>query len=167
MNAIRYDVEVGGARIQVDADPEKGICLADTGRTADIVPVDGESWSVILGGRSYTLHVKRTADALRMRGRGPEVAVQMESERSRLLKLAGASAPRPEHGTRISAPMPALVMRIEVTAGQEVAAGQGLIVLEAMKMENEIRAPRAGRIASVPARVGSPVEKGEVLVILE
>lgn len=167
MNAIRYDVEVGGTKIPVDADPEKGICLAGTGRTADIVPVDAESWSVILGGRSYTLHVKKAADSLRMRGRGPEVAVHVESERSRLLKLAGASAPKSEHGTRISAPMPALVMRIEVTPGQDVVAGQGLVVLEAMKMENEIRAPRAGRIASVPASVGSPVEKGEVLVILE
>jgi pyruvate carboxylase subunit B len=63
--------------------------------------------------------------------------------------------------------MPALVVRLEVEVGQDVIAGQGLVVLEAMKMENEIRAPRAGRIAAVPARVGSPVEKGEALVILE
>ena len=52
-------------------------------------------------------------------------------------------------------------------AGQEVVAGQGLVVLEAMKMENEIRAPRAGKIAALRARAGSPVEKGEVLIILE
>ncbi len=167
MKPIRYDVTVGGLPVPIDADPEKGIVLAGSGRTADIVPVDIGTWSVIIAGRSYTIKVKRSDGAMSMCGRGPEVTVQLATERSRLLALAGTSAAQAEHGTSIVAPMPALVVRLEVAPGQDVVAGQGLIVLEAMKMENEIRAPRAGKVATIPARVGSPVEKGEVLVILE
>jgi pyruvate carboxylase subunit B len=60
--------------------------------------------------------------------------------------------------------MPGLVVRVSATAGQTVAAGQGLIVLEAMKMENELRAPAAGRVTSVRVSEGQAVEKGQVLI---
>jgi pyruvate carboxylase subunit B len=60
--------------------------------------------------------------------------------------------------------MPGLVVRVAATAGQAVAAGQGLIVLEAMKMENELRAPAAGRVTSVRVSEGQAVEKGQVLI---
>jgi biotin carboxyl carrier protein len=65
------------------------------------------------------------------------------------------------------APMPGLVVRVNVTEGDEVAAGQGLVVMEAMKMENELRAPAAGRVSRVHATAGTAVEKGTVLVELE
>jgi len=167
MTTVRYDVEVGGMRTEVDADTEKGIRLAGSGRTADIVRVDADTWSVISEGHSYTIHAIAAEGGYLMRSRGPEVAVAVETERSRLLKRAGSSAARAEHGTSIMAPMPALVVRLEVAVGQEIVAGQGLVVLEAMKMENEIRAPRAGKVTAIAAVVGRAVEKGEALVTLE
>ena len=167
MKATRYMVTVGELQVPIEADAERGIVLAPSGRSADIVRVNADTWSVISAGSAYTIRVRRTTGAMTMCGRGPEIAVAVDSERSRLLKLAGTSAAKAEHGTSIVAPMPALVVRLEVEAGQEVVAGQGLVVLEAMKMENEIRAPRTGKIAVLRARVGSPVEKGEVLIILE
>jgi pyruvate carboxylase subunit B len=63
--------------------------------------------------------------------------------------------------------MPGLVVRILVEAGREVAAGAGLVVLEAMKMENELKAPAAGTVAAVRAQPGEAVEKGQVLVEFE
>ena len=62
--------------------------------------------------------------------------------------------------------MPGLVVRIAVSVGDEVAAGQGLVVIEAMKMENELRSPSAGVVTAVKAIPGQPVEKGAVLVEL-
>jgi biotin carboxyl carrier protein len=63
--------------------------------------------------------------------------------------------------------MPGKLVRVLVTPGQAVEAGQGLVVVEAMKMENELRAPRAGRIKDVPAREGQTVDAGALLVVLE
>src|SRR5262249_26007362 len=64
------------------------------------------------------------------------------------------------------APMPGKLVRVLVAAGDEVVAGQGLVVVEAMKMENELRAPRAGRVKELPAREGQAVEAGGLLRVL-
>jgi len=63
--------------------------------------------------------------------------------------------------------MPGLVVRVQVEAGQSVAAGAGIVVLEAMKMENELRAAAAGTVRTVRVRPGEAVEKGQVLVEFE
>jgi len=64
----------------------------------------------------------------------------------------------------IKAPMPGLVLRIQVEAGQQVEKGQALLVLEAMKMENVLKAPASGVVAEIKAVAGAAVEKGEVLI---
>jgi biotin carboxyl carrier protein len=63
--------------------------------------------------------------------------------------------------------MPGRVVRVLVTVGQQVAAGERLIVVEAMKMQNEMKAPRAGRVASVKAEAGATVSAGDILVVIE
>ena len=63
--------------------------------------------------------------------------------------------------------MPGRVIRVLVEAGQQVEAGQGLIVVEAMKMQNEMKAPRAGRVASVKAEAGAAVSAGDILMVIE
>jgi pyruvate carboxylase subunit B len=63
--------------------------------------------------------------------------------------------------------MPGLIVRVSVRRGDEVQAGQGLVVMEAMKMENELRAPAAGRVRAILAEPGTAVEKGAVLIELE
>jgi biotin carboxyl carrier protein len=75
---------------------------------------------------------------------------------------AGAGGP-----TRITAPMPGRLVKVLVQEGDSVGEGQGLVVMEAMKMENELRAPRAGRVKELPARERQAVETGALLVVLE
>jgi pyruvate carboxylase subunit B len=77
--------------------------------------------------------------------------------------LAGAGD-RGGVGGKVKAPMPGLVLRVEVEEGDTVAAGAGLVVLEAMKMENEIKSPVAGRVAAVHVSGGQAVDKGMVMV---
>lgn len=80
-----------------------------------------------------------------------------------LSKLSGkAAGPAP-----LIAPMPGLIVRINVKAGDKVGQGQGLVVMEAMKMENELRAPTAGTVKSVMVTTGTAVEKGTVLIEME
>jgi biotin carboxyl carrier protein len=72
------------------------------------------------------------------------------------------------HGpAKVKAPMPGKVLRVLVAANQEVTAGQGLLVMEAMKMENELRSPRAGVVREIKAAEGQAVETGALLVIVE
>ena len=74
----------------------------------------------------------------------------------------GAQGPRP-----VKAPMPGRVVRLLVEAGDEVAEGQGVVVIEAMKMQNELKASKAGRVAKVGVEVGETVGSGDVLVVIE
>ena len=78
------------------------------------------------------------------------------------LARAGAGGP-----ARVTAPMPGRLVKVLVQEGDSVSEGQGLVVMEAMKMENELRAPRAGRVKELPARERQAVEMGALLVVLE
>jgi biotin carboxyl carrier protein len=167
MTPKRYDVRVAGMPVAVDHEPGKGVRLANASEFPDIVRVDGSTFSVLAGGISHTIRIRKAGDAYIMSSGGFDAHVEVESDRSRLLKRAGATVRAAEHGTSIVAPMPALVVRLEAEVGQEVSVGQGLLVLEAMKMENEIRSPRAGRVKAIHAKPGKPVDKGETLIILE
>ena len=79
----------------------------------------------------------------------------------------GAPAAVPEGGTGVKAPVPGPVLDIRVEPGQQVAQGDILVILEAMKMENEIAAPAAGKVASIQAVKGTSVNAGDILVTLE
>jgi len=98
---------------------------------------------------------------------GHRYQVEALGERVRAIQeLAARSAP-PAGPAPVVAPMPGLVVRINVAAGDTVAAGQGVLVMEAMKMENELRASAAATVKSVRVTVGTAVEKGMVLIELE
>jgi 3-methylcrotonyl-CoA carboxylase alpha subunit len=86
----------------------------------------------------------------------------LERERAGRRRAAGGS----HHGSGLEAPMPGVVTRVMVAAGDEVARGQPLVALEAMKMEHLVRAPRAGRVERVAASPGQMVQAGAVLVEL-
>ena len=81
--------------------------------------------------------------------------------------VAKSVSPGKEGSIKITAPMPGAIVKIEVSAGDSVKSGQNLVILEAMKMENEIKAPQDGVVASVNTSKGSSVESGELLVTLE
>lgn len=109
------------------------------------------------------LDLSPEADAVLVNGqRAPFALDDPRSLRARRGAGAGADGPRP-----VKAPMPGRVVRVLVAAGDEVAAQQGLIVIEAMKMQNELKSPKAGRIARVAAQVGETVQSGDILAVVE
>jgi len=95
------------------------------------------------------------------------VHVQLEDEKSRLLKSFGKTFVNQADTLAIKAPMPGLVVSVNVEPGDIVDPGKGMLILEAMKMENEIRSPIRGKVKSISVTKGKAVEKGEVLLVIE
>ena len=165
---MKYFVTIGPQTHEVEVEGSRVVVGGET-LDAHLAAVPGTPlYHLLLGGASWTV----ATQPLEGEGRwalgvaGERVEVEVQDERSREIQtLTGRGAIVVGGGT-VRAPMPGLVLRIEVTEGQRVDAGARLAVVEAMKMENELRAPRAGVIQTVHVAVGQPVEKGAPLVTL-
>ncbi len=166
---MKYHVRIGDRSVEVDV--EGGRVLVDgVALEAHLATVPGTPlYHLLLAGESWTV----AAQALESPGRwalgvvGERVEVEVVDERTRQIQSFTGKRRGPAGGGTIKAPMPGLVVRVDVVEGQRVEAGARLVVVEAMKMENELRAPRAGVVARVHVAVGQAVEKGAALVALE
>jgi pyruvate carboxylase subunit B len=166
---VKYFVRIGEDEHEVVLDGE-GIHIDGAPVTASVSPSDGTPVrTVSIGSEVHRVVVRRES------GRGNYTLwldgfrfdVEALDERARAIReLSGASA-APTGPAPLVAPMPGLIVRVSVKPGDEVRAGQGLVVMEAMKMENELRAVAAGRVRAVQAQPGMAVEKGALLVELE
>jgi pyruvate carboxylase subunit B len=164
---MRYRVVIAGRTMEVDLGPQ-GVQVDGERVAAELQAVpDGPVQSLLLDGASHRLVAHRSAPGhWELQLRGWRLAAEVVDERTlRIRELTGAAAaaagPRP-----VRAPMPGLVVRVEVAEGDEVKPGQGLVIVEAMKMENELRAEIAGRVQAVHVQAGQAVEKDQVLIDL-
>ncbi len=133
----------------------------------DVRQHDARTFTIVVDGHSYKIVAERFEDGYRLLLNGKQLEVAVESERTRLLKQFESQSSSGPKKAEIKAPMPALVVKVEVEVGDDVNAGQGLIILEAMKMENEIKTHSAGKVKEIYVTKGKPVEKGELLMLLE
>jgi len=149
-NGDHFEVEIDGRRRSVELERLDGAVASlrfpEDGRTCQITYQHGRNgnWRVAVGQREFDLAVLTPAEAIQA--------------------VSGASESGP---SRLTAPIPGKVVAVKVAPGDEVSPGQSLIVLEAMKMENELSADRAGKVAAVHTKAGDTVEGGELLVELE
>jgi len=159
-------VEVNGRKLRLElpvamADGAND-CLVD-GRSlqVDVRAMEPGVLSLVVDGRQYRCVLD--GDAVIIGGRRYEFAVEdPRSLRGRRGAGEGAAGPR-----SVKAPMPGRVVRVLVSEGDEVVEQQGVVVIEAMKMQNELKSPKAGRVARVAVTVDTTVEAGEVLVVVE
>jgi pyruvate carboxylase subunit B len=157
------EVDVDGARVTVDGAPFEAHFAPVAGTPLHHLLLSGASWLLAADGSGGPAE----EGAWIIGAAGERFAVIVVDEATRDLRaLAPPPVAAPAGGT-VAAPMPGLVVRVEVVEGQRVEAGAGLVVLEAMKMENELRAPHAGVIARVHVQVGEPVEKGAPMVTFD
>jgi biotin carboxyl carrier protein len=129
-------------------------------RAADIRQVAPGVYSVLLGGRSYQVVINGNSISIGERSFHMEVPDPRRWSRERNHWQA-------EGRQNIIASMPGKVIRVLVSPGDEVEAGQGLIVVEAMKMQNEMKASKAGRVMTLAAVAGATVNAGEILATIE
>ena len=172
---MTFEIDVGGRTRTVSIEPVGGTA-ASGGRflvRVDGQPLDVESRVTDLGLSLRYAGDGRSVDvAVTDRGAGefwiqlPHVGVDASVDARRYRRAAGGPAATAGE-IRVVAPMPGRIVRVLVAAGDDVAAGQGLVVVEAMKMENEIRAARAGRVKEVGVVPGVSVESGRHLMTIE
>lgn len=165
---MKYIVDVNGERIEVDVEAD-GVRVDGALLSAHVADVEGTPIHLVTIGNELHRVAVRRGDA---RGRfalwmdGHRFEVEALDERRRAIRdltaaTATASGPRP-----LVAPMPGLIVRVNVSVGDHVEAGQGLVVMEAMKMENELRSASAGEVKAILVAQGQAVEKGAILVEL-
>ena len=147
------DVTIDGRRVRAHVDDVSG----------------GAAYTLRVGDEVHNLLAKRGAErgAFELSIGGHRFAVEALDARAKAIREisgAGGKAAGPAH---LMAPMPGLIVRVNVQAGDAVQPGQGLVVMEAMKMENELRAAAAGTVKRVAVTPGSAVEKGALLLEME
>jgi biotin carboxyl carrier protein len=136
------------------------------GPDADIARIGPSQFSVVIASRSHRVLVlkeDREGRTLRLRIGARTCTVKLEEEQDRLMQTLGLDKAQQKAGD-LKAPMPGLVLNVLVKPGDAVKKNDPVLVLEAMKMENVIKAPGDGVVKAVPAEKGKPVEKGQLLV---
>src|SRR5687768_11538665 len=144
-----YRVSVDGSEFLVDG--------KKTGRT---------NYSLIVDNRSFEIEVDHTEDEYRVLVDGRNYHINLVDER-RVRVGAAQSGLEFQGRQKVSVPMPGKVIAVLVAAGDIVEKGQGLVIVEAMKMENEVRSPINGEVKEIKVAPGQTVEGGAVLLIVE
>src|SRR5262245_15322767 len=163
---IHLELEVGGVAhtVSAEADGDRFRVVVDgKERSVDARAFDGFFYSFLVDGRSHEATVEETPDGYRVQTGLHAIDV---ARLDPLRPAKGAGGGRHAGPLPIKAVMPGRVTRVLVTAGQQVEQGAPLLVLEAMKMENEVTAPRAGVVSRITANPGSTVETGAELLVL-
>ena len=126
------------------------------------------TYDVIIDGKNHRLELGRAEGVWSCRVDDREVEVDAVLARPDVLSLRGRTRTADDQGPKkLTAPMPGKVVRVLVSAGAEVAAGAGVMVVEAMKMQNEIKSPKKGTIQKILVSEGAAVNAGDVLAIVE
>jgi pyruvate carboxylase subunit B len=166
---VKYVVTVNGQQLEVTLNGPV-VRLGDLEAEAHVVEIEGTPLRMLtIGERVHRVLARRGPEPGRyiIHLDGFRFEVEALDERTHAIRQLAGSAARPVGPTSLAAPMPGLVVRVLVQPGDRVQAGQGVVVIEAMKMENELRASTAGVVRAIPVKAGSPVEKGAVLVEFE
>lgn len=168
---MKYFVRVAGNELTVNLDAE-GVHVGDESVSAHLQDVAGTPVHMVtIGTEVHRVLVKRE----RERGKGCyslwvggyRLDVEALDERSKIIRELSGEKDKATGPAPIIAPMPGLIVRVNVQVGDQVGAGQGIVVMEAMKMENELRSTSGGRVKSILAQPGTAVKKGAKLVELE
>ena len=164
---MRYEVKVGEDTFMIHVNQEGIIVVDDEQVEVDFAPIGANGlYSLLVDNESFEALAEERDGVWYVQMRGHLYEVDVADERTQLIN-ARAQMTTPESGEiPIKAPMPGLIVSVEVEVGQEVEAGDALIILESMKMENDLKAPRAGRIERVNVAAGDSVDQNQVLVVI-
>ena len=155
MQSVELERDGDSWRIKLDGEPV----------SADAIEIAPHTLSILLDGESHEIHVRPSGDGLLKLQAGTQefIAEVIDPRAWSGRRHGGIEA---EGRQQVVAPMPGKVIRVLVREGETVQAGQGLLVVEAMKMQNEVRSPKSGTVERVLVKEGQPVIAGEALCVV-
>jgi biotin carboxyl carrier protein len=162
---MKYITTVDGKEYLIEIVDEKHININGKIYEVDFESVSGQPvYSLIVNGKSHESYVQQGEDNWEVLLRGRLYPVTVEDEREKRLRAAAGSGVAESGEFLLKAPMPGLVVTILVKEGQEIKKGQVILILESMKMQNELKSPRDGTIGRIRIKAGETVEQKQTLL---
>jgi len=164
---MKYITTIDGKEFEIEIVDERHIRIGNRLLEVDFESVSGQPvFSLILSGKSYEAFVYQSDEDWEVLIRGRQYQVKVEDEREKRLKTTGGSGIT-DGEFHLKAPMPGLVVTVLIEEGQEVKKGQVMLILESMKMQNELKAPRDGIMGRVRVKAGESVEQRQTLLSVQ
>jgi biotin carboxyl carrier protein len=162
---MKYITTLDGKEYNVEIVDEHHISIDGRAQEVDFESVSGEPvFSLIIDGKSYESYVYEAEEGLQVLMRGRLYNLTVEDEREKRLRAAAGGGVVEAGEFNLKAPMPGLVAVLLVAEGQKVEKGQVILILESMKMQNELKTPRAGTIGRIRVKQGESVEQRQTLL---
>lgn len=162
---MRYVTTVDGKEFDIEVVDDHHVRIGDRVIAVDFESISGQPvFSLIVDGKSYESYVYEGEEDLQVLLHGRQFQVKVEDEREKRLRAAAGGGVAEGGEFHLKAPMPGLVVAIPVEEGQEVKKGQVLVILESMKMQNELKAPRDGVVDRIKVKAGESVEQKQTIL---
>jgi len=162
---MKYVTTIDNKGFEIEVVDERHIRIGERLLEVDFESVSGQPvFSLILDGKSYESFVYQGEEDWEVLIRGRQYQVKVEDEREKRLKAAAGGGAAEGGEFHLKAPMPGLVVAVLIDEGQDVKKGQVMLILESMKMQNELKAPRDGIMGRVRVKAGESVEQRQTLL---
>jgi len=167
---MKYVTILHDRRFEIEILPDGSLLVNGEPRTVDFLPLGDTLYSVIMDNQSYEVVIEQAGpgkkNQVEVLMRGHLYSGEVLDERALLMALRRGGLEVDSGEIVIKSPMPGLIVAVPVSEGQAVEAGQTVIILESMKMQNELKAPRAGVVQRIAVKAGESVEQHKPLVVL-
>lgn len=165
---MKYVTTINEQEFEIEIVDERRVRVGDRLLTVDFESVSGQPvYSLLLGGKSYESFVYPNDEGWEVLLRGRQYQVKVEDEREKRLRAAAGGGAADTGEFHLKAPMPGLVVGVPVEEGQQVKKGQVLLILESMKMQNELKSPRDGTVGRIRVKAGESVEQKQTLLSVQ
>lgn len=164
---MKYITSVGDKKFTIDINRDGQITIDGQEITAQMLQVhDSNVYSIIVDGKSHDVQMTPGDGVFVVQYSGEIFEVKVEDERTQRLAGLKSGAAAIVGETIVKAPMPGVVIEVPVNVDQEIQKGDVLVIYESMKMQNEFKAPRGGKIKQIRIKAGDKVEQNAVMLII-
>ena len=165
---MKYITTIDGTEFEVDLLPNQKVSVNGTEYQVDFEEVGGHLvYTLLVDGRSFEAHVSEDDELFKVLIQGTLYSADVIEEREKRLREAGGEIAAINGDYVLDAPMPGLVVKLPVKVGDQVALGDVLVILESMKMQNELKSPQAGTVSEIFVDEGASVEKRDAMMVIK
>ncbi|MEW5939988.1 MAG: biotin/lipoyl-containing protein [Chloroflexota bacterium] len=165
---MKYITTLDGKEYNIEIIDERHISIDGRVLSVNFESVSGQPvYSLIIDGKSFESYVYETEDGMQVLLRGRLYTLTVEDEREKRLRAAAGAGAADTGEFHLKAPMPGLVVAVSVNDGDQVEKGQTLVILESMKMQNELKSPKAGKVSRIRVKPGEKVEQRQTLLSVQ